>query len=226
MGIFAIIAAACWSPIIKRLRSQEQRTTSASSGTQDSKPAETKPQEKTTKEDDEAKKKAVKQGPKVEQHSQGENSPSVGTLQQGPCSAAVIGGSNNSASANCVPPSRIPSDKQMEDFKSILRDVSEPNVAITLLAAGSSDDVEPIRVKLSSALHELKWSYGTGGYIVGANRPPLAEGIECYSTVWTNPTTEAFLKAMKAAGLECKKIPRRYPLGGSGITVLLGRQPR
>jgi hypothetical protein len=46
MGIFAIIAAACWSPIFKRLHSQEQRMTIASGGTQDSKPAETKPEDK------------------------------------------------------------------------------------------------------------------------------------------------------------------------------------
>lgn len=228
MGIFAIIAAACWSPIIKRLHSQEQPTTIASSGPQESKPAETKPQEKTTKENDEARKKAVKEKPKVEQHSQGENSPNVGTLQQGTCSAAVIGGSNNSATANCVPVSRVMTPEKKEAFRNALR--SFPRGMIGTVKAGSSDDIGPLENQILQLAKEAEWGGNRwqGVQIAGAG-DPQAEGLECYfAKGWDDPMGKAVKGAMKAANLNCKFLDSAYTFNsvifmGSYPVIVIGR---
>lgn len=164
----------------------------------------------------------------------GENGAAVGSITAGPCSNIQVGGSGNTSAVNCAPPSRIPSDKQMEDFKAILEKANK--ITIRIFPAGSTDDVPPIRRKLCDALHQIHWPFATAKDVDSGGYDAFSvEGIECYSVTWDSPSPKSFAEAMDAAGLRCKKIAGEPPFGGAtgvimggpgGITVLIGRQPR
>lgn len=61
-------------------------------------------------------------------------------------------------------------------------------------------------------------------------KKPVAEGIECFSADWTTPQAEVLKSAFATAHLDCKYISEDYfqngiIIGGSTITILVGRQP-
>jgi len=153
-----------------------------------------------------------------------------GSVTAGPCSNVQIGGSGNTATTNCIPPSRVMSDNNLAEFKDKLKDSQQGIIRVVL--GGSSDDVMPLAQQICSAAKDAKWGYACPhgrNSIMG--RQVEEEGLKCYSQDWGAPDALAFQKAAKAANLSCIYIPQAFDFGGipimgtSGVTIVIGRQP-
>jgi hypothetical protein len=170
---------------------------------QDSKPPEAKPEDKNSGKKD-SKEQATKPKPKAQKPSP---DVSVGSIAQGPCSNVQVGGSNNTATTNCVPPSRV---LTAEKAKQLTRDFTQiPHLNVSIFPAGTSDDVQPVFLQLCNIVMDASWHpncQGLNGTSMGGIKIPVIEGIQCFSSSW-NTGTQAFVKtALESAGFGCSYI--------------------
>ncbi len=197
---------------------------------QDAKPSETKPEEKKPdKKEQDAKKQEPKPRAKAEQPSQG---PTVGNITQGPCSNVQVGGSNNTATTNCVSPSRVMTDDKA--IKQLTRDFAQiPHLNTSIFPAGISDDVQPVFVQLCNILIDASWRpncQGLNGASIGGMRMPAIEGIQCFSDSWNTGTQALVRAALDGAGFGCTYISHPFTTNGTfggqitigGIVILIG----
>ncbi|MFZ0084531.1 MAG: hypothetical protein WAK78_04505 [Candidatus Acidiferrales bacterium] len=148
-------------------------------------------------------------------------------VSSGPCSNIQIGGTQNTAATNCLPPSRVLSDDAAQSFALALSASKRGMLRVVL--ASSSDDVFPLAEQLCAAAESVNWGtscpnsrYATMGRDVSVN------GLACYSENWDAEDAVAFREAMRITHLQCNYIPRAYSFGGlqiggtGGVTILIG----
>jgi len=185
---------------------------------QDSKPPEGKPEDKNGGKKD-SKEQATKPKPKAE-------NPSVGSITQGPCSNVQVGGSNNTATTNCVSPSRV---LTAEKAKQLTRDFAQiPHLNTSIFPAGISEDVQPVFLQLCNIIMDASWHpncQGLNGTSIGGIKIPVIEGMQCFSSSW-NTGAQALVKtALDNARFGCKYIDHRFTANGitpGEIVILIG----
>jgi len=185
---------------------------------QDSKPPEGKPEDKNGGKKD-SKEQATKPKPKAE-------NPSVGSITQGPCSNVQVGGSNNTATTNCVSLSRA---LTAEKAKQLTRDFAQiPHLNTSIFPAGISEDVQPVFLQLCNIIMDASWHpncQGLNGTSIGGIKIPVIEGMQCFSSSW-NTGAQALVKtALDNARFGCKYIDHRFTANGitpGEIVILIG----
>jgi hypothetical protein len=115
-----------------------------------------------------------------------------------------------------TPPSRIiPSGKE-NDFVNALK--TFPGGLVTIVKAGSSDDVAPLEGQIVQLAHRAGWGANYGGSVYSAEGTPQADGLECYlPRGWDQPMGRAFKMALQSANLKCKYFNTAYNFGGMGV---------
>ncbi len=154
-----------------------------------------------------------------------------GILPKARASNVQVGGSNNTATTNCVPPSRV---LTAEKAKQLTRDFTQiPHLNVSIFPAGTSDDVQPAFLQLCNIIMDASWHpncQGLNGASIGGMRIPVIEGIQCFSSSW-NTGTQALVKtALDSAGFGCSYINHPFTAEGTvsghvtfgGIVILIG----
>ncbi|HYL62863.1 MAG TPA: hypothetical protein VE077_09595 [Candidatus Methylomirabilis sp.] len=207
---------------------------SISANTQETRQSPQEPQQpkledkKDDKKVQDQKKSEAKPKPKAEQLNQG---PTVGNITQGPCSNVQVGGSNNTATTNCVPPSRARSPQQLTGFTAAL---GKTKGMLRVVMASSADDVFPLSQQLCGAAKNANWGIACPmSRNSNMGTEAIADGLECYSDNWESSDAIALKEAMKSAQLSCKYISEAYNFGSGvtvggtgGVTILIGSPSR
>jgi hypothetical protein len=175
----------------------------------------------------------IKESPRekegVSQRQSGKDDVQTGPVIAGPCSTVQIGGTGNSAAANCGTPSRVlPGDKATQ-LKSDIALV--PAVTTFIFPAGTSEDVQPVLVQLCDALASWRPNcQGLNGTSIGNLQLPLIDGIECHASSWGSGSPLALRAAFEKAGVHCSYIEGAFRAnlqgGGTlqlgGIVIIIG----
>jgi len=185
-------------------------------------PQQSKPEGKNGDKKD-SKKQVTKPKPKAEKPSP---DISVGSISQGPCGNVQVGGSNNTATTNCVSPSRV---LTAEKAKQLTRDFAQiPHLNTSIFPAGISDDVQPVFLQLCNIIMDSSWHpncQGLNGTSIGGIKIPVIEGMQCFSSSWNTGAQALVKSALDNAGFGCNYIDHRFTANGitpGEIVILIG----
>jgi hypothetical protein len=173
----------------------------------------------------------TKKSPFATQQQSGKDNVQTGSITAGPCSNVQVGGNGNSATTNCVPPSRVLPSEKAQQLADDLRRTEIGTVYI--FPVGSSADVQPVLTQLCRAWASWRPNcQGLNGTSIGGPWDmPDFQGSQCYAADWNSGTPERVRAALGKAGFECDYIDHAYTaraaygsgsMGLGGITILIG----
>jgi hypothetical protein len=131
-----------------------------------------------------------------------------------------------SQSINLAPAARTVDGGREQAFKEALQ--QSPEGAITIVKAGTSDDIGPLESQLRKLATEVGWGVDlVGDFSVQGDRPE-ADGLRCYSANgWTAMPALALKNALVAANIECEYVNHPYQFDGITFaahpTLVIGR---
>jgi hypothetical protein len=134
---------------------------------------------------------------------------STGPLTQSgrDCLAQNIG--SGTLNQTCAPASRVLTDVNLGKFKAALQGSGG---AAIVMAAGTSEDIEPLTAQLQDAIASARWSgmQGPFGSLMFHGRPPRAVGIECYAPDWGSEPASTLKRAITESQIQCKYEDRIF----------------
>jgi hypothetical protein len=147
----------------------------------------------------------------------------INQQSSGDCSPNNIGSGNTT---NCEPKSRVMTDAGHEGF---YEELATTKGMLRVVPASSATDVFPLGQQMCASASKAKWSLACpDSRNSSMGRDVVAKGLVCYSENWNESGAVAFKKAMKAASLACRYVPKAYDFGGvtlggtGGVTVVIG----